>query len=89
MKDTTLARSFESLLPLIILVLFFAVPYFLKALGRHGQAGREDPRKGATPPLTKRHLESGEQEHDTMRWPDAGHSVSGVPDNKPIHPKWF
>lgn len=89
MKPTSITASLDALLPIIILVLFFGFPYLLKALGRRSMQGRGEPLDREMPREKDTSPTAGGRDTLAGDWPDTKDHVHDVPDNKPIHPKWF
>ena len=82
-----LANDFSTLLPILVLILFFVIPYVLKMLGRYTSASRhealhEEPHATDQPPLYE------DQPGPPMRQ-DYDQFDRSTPSSKPITPKWF
>ncbi|HOJ12875.1 MAG TPA: hypothetical protein PLT69_00070 [Deltaproteobacteria bacterium] len=80
--------GFDTLLPLVILVLFFAVPSLFRFLARHSKTGLPRSVGGPTEAPSARREDEPEGENP-WRDHEAERHLSGEPDNRPIHPRWF
>jgi hypothetical protein len=89
MERTSFAIDINSLLPIILLLLFLVLPGLLKRLGQYTAAGKNADRSSeqeheAMPEERMReYLEEPPLRHDYERTSKESFS------NKPIHPKWF
>ncbi len=79
----------NSLLPIILLLLFLVLPALLKRLGQYTAAGKDANK----PPEQDREAQPEERMHDYFEEPPIGHDYERTQketfSNKPIHPKWF
>ena len=81
--DTRLANDINSLLPIIVLLLFLVIPYVLKVLGRRTSAGRGDE------PPEEHDASGGTPMQDEHPGPPVRHDYEQPDRSKPITPKWF
>jgi hypothetical protein len=89
MRTTVHAGGFDSLLPIVILILFFAVPYVLKLLGRQARPGSDQQDGPGTQTFGEPYRTDEHDEAGPPAAPDAERYPQGMPENKPIHPRWF
>lgn len=83
MDTRFLATDFNSLLPIIVLLIFLVIPYVLKMLGRHTSAGRGDE------PTEEHDASSGPPMQDEHPGPPVRHDYEQPDRGKPITPRWF
>jgi len=89
MERTSFAIDINSLLPIILLLLFLVLPGLLKRLGQYTAAGKDAHR----PSEQEREDMPEERMREYLEEPpmrnDYDHSRKESFSNKPIHPKWF
>jgi hypothetical protein len=89
MERNSFAIDINSLLPIILLLLFIVLPAVLKRLGQYTAAGKNTDRPSAREQETlpeermREYLEDSPVRHDYELTKKESFS------NKPIHPKWF
>ena len=89
MERTSFAVDINSLLPIILLLLFLVLPGLLKRLGQYTAAGKdahkpsEQEREAMPEERMREYFEEPPMRNDSDRSRKESFS------NKPIHPKWF
>ncbi len=89
MERNSFAIDINSLLPIILLLLFLVLPGLLKRLGQYTAAGKDAVR----PPEQEREAIPEERLQEYLEEPpireDYDRTRKESFSNKPIHPKWF
>jgi hypothetical protein len=89
MGRTSFAIDVNSLLPIILLLLFLVLPALLKRLGQYTAAGKDANR----PPEQEREATPEERMREYLEEPPIRNDYERTSkesfSNKPINPKWF
>jgi hypothetical protein len=89
MGKNSFAIDINSLLPIILLLLFLVLPSLLKRLGQYTAAGKNADRS----PEQEREVMPEERMREYLEEPPIRNDYERTQkesfSNKPIHPKWF